>query len=489
MPLHAQHHAASARHQPRASASASAIALSLLILAGFAVVGPAQAQTQVPPASSASSSATATATATATDDAEPLSACIATLRRDLPRHSQVRPEVFDKLTSDVTDLRPVIRAASRSQPEFKLAVWDYIARLVDDQRIAEGRAVLELEATPLTAISLRHGVDTATVVAVFGVETDYGKVGGKYPVLDATLSRACLDLSSSERKRHFFAALWLLQEGKVEPDTFRGSWAGAFGLTQFMPGTFITYMDSSNGIGSVDIVGKPADALATTAKFIAGSGWMRGLRWGVEVRGPQPVIREMAAAEREHGCLANAKPGTKCRSFAQWAALGVVPIATTTGAMPASTRAALFAPSGENGPVWLVTTNFQALWTYNRADSYALAIGLLSNALRDEPPMATPWPTDDPGLSRRGMRDLQQALVDRGHTDVKPDGFDGPLTREAVSAEQARLGQPVTGRAGAKIAAALANLSGGTTPDEAPAASGARPNVPAPTTPPRSQSR
>lgn len=460
---------------------AAAIALSLL--AGFAVVRPAQAQAQTKtPMLAASSPAAA-------DDAEPLSACIANLRRELRRHPEVRPKVFDKLTGEAADLRPVIRAASRSQPEFKLAVWDYIARLVDDQRIAEGRAVLALQAAPLAAIARRHGVDPATVVAVFGVETDYGKVGGKYPVLDATLSRACLDLTSSERKRHFFAALWLLQEGKVEPDTFRGSWAGAFGLTQFMPGTFITYMDGSDGTGPVDIVGKPADALATTANFIAGSGWVRGLRWSVEARGPRPVIREMAAAERDHGCLANAKPAAKCRSLGQWAALGVVPIDTATAAMPAGTRAALLAPSGEAGPVWLVTANFQALWTYNRADSYALAIGLLSNALRDEPPMTTPWPTDDPGLSRRGMRDLQQALVDRGHTDIKPDGFDGPLTREAVSAEQARLGQPVTGRAGAKIAAALANPLENTSSGEAPAGSDARPNVPAPKTPPRSESR
>ena len=428
-------HAQERRCTPLRQRPFAAIALSLLMLAGSGVSRSVQAQ--VRSASNASESVS--------EDAEPLGACVASLRRELPRHPEVRPEVFDRLTGDLTDLRPVIRAASRSQPEFKLAVWDYLARLVDDQRVAEGRAVLALQAAPLAAIARRHGVDPATVVAVFGVETDYGKVGGKYPVLDATLSRACLDLGSSERKRHFFAALWLLQEGKVEPDTFRGSWAGAFGLTQFMPGTFVTYMDGSDGPGPVDIVGKPADALATTANFIAGSGWVRGLHWSVEARGPKPVIREMAAAEREHGCLANAKPGGKCRSLAQWAALGVVPVEPAVAAMPSSTRAALLAPSGEDGPVWLVTANFQALWTYNRADSYALAIGLLSNALRDEPPMATPWPTDDPGLSRRGMRELQQALVDHGHADVTPDGFDGPLTRDAVRAEQARLGLPVTG--------------------------------------------
>jgi hypothetical protein len=207
----------------------------------------------------------------------------------------------------------------------------------------------------------------------------------------------------------------------------------------------------------VDIIGNPSDALATTANFIAGSGWMPALRWGIEVAGPKDMLRTMSASEREHGCLTSSDEGDKCKTIAQWAVLGVKAVnaqAVTTDS-PEGARAALLAPSGEDGPAWLVTGNFQAIWQYNRADAYALAIGLLSDALRGDPPMRAAWPTDDIGLSRDETRDLQQVLVQRGHTDVVPDGFDGPITREAIRSEEKKRGWPETGRAGTKIVKAL----------------------------------
>lgn len=117
----------------------------------------------------------------------------------------------------------MILSASESQPDFKLALWDYIARRVDKQPIAGGKAVLAAQARPLYTIAMRRGVDAAIAVAVFGVETDYGLVEGRYPFVDATFSRACLYLNSKERKRHFSAALWLLQQGLVKVDAVRGS--------------------------------------------------------------------------------------------------------------------------------------------------------------------------------------------------------------------------------------------------------------------------
>jgi membrane-bound lytic murein transglycosylase B len=129
-----------------------------------------------------------------------LRACIDALRVELPRHPQVRPITFDTHTREVLDIRPLIRSAADNQPEFKLAIWDYIARLVDAQRIDDGRRVPQEQAAVLAAIAAREGVDAATVVAVFGVETDFGRVAGRHRVVDATLSRACLDLKNKERK-------------------------------------------------------------------------------------------------------------------------------------------------------------------------------------------------------------------------------------------------------------------------------------------------
>jgi glucose-6-phosphate 1-epimerase len=391
----------------------------------------------------------------------PLSACVATLRQDLRAHPDVSAQTFDTYTRDAQDLRPVIEGATRAQPEFVIPIWDYLARRVDAQRIAEGRELMQREAAALAAIAQRQRVDAATAVAVLGVETDYGRVGGRYPVVDATLGRACLNLDSNERKQHFFDALWLLQEGVVRPEAFRGSWAGAFGMTQFMPGTFRRYLRDDPGSPAADIIGSMPDALATTARYLRGLGWAEGLRWGVEVRVP-PELAQSGAQEGDHGCLIAEKPAGRCRTVRDWSRAGVkrvdgAPLAQRDAAAGLSdaTIAALLMPAGAQGPAWLVTPNYQAIWRYNRADTYALAIGLLSDALRGLPPPQLAWPTDDPGLSRAEFRQLQQLLFDRGHCEVTADGAEGPRTVAAIREEEARLGWPPSGRGGSKLLASL----------------------------------
>ncbi|GAB3772217.1 lytic murein transglycosylase [Ramlibacter monticola] len=392
----------------------------------------------------------------------PLSACVAALRKDLPAHRDVSAQTFETYTRDAQDLRPVIENATRAQPEFQIPIWDYLARRVDAQRIEEGRALLQLEAAALEGIARTHRVEPAVAVAVFGIETDYGHVRGRYPVVDATLSRACLNLGSRERKQHFFDALWLLQEGVVRQEDFNGSWAGAFGMTQFMPGTFRQHMADGDGSGSSDIVHSVPDALATTARYLRSMGWADGQRWGVEVRVPE-ALAQAGAAQSEHGCLASAAPSGKCRSAQAWSDAGVTRIDGSpllqpdpaAGHVDGSTPAALLMPAGAPGPAWLVTPNYQAIWRYNRADTYALAIGLLSDALRGLPPPQAAWPTDDPGLSRVQFRELQQLLLDRGHCEMRVDGSEGPRTGAAIRAEEERLGWPPTGRAGSKLLAAL----------------------------------
>ena len=395
-------------------------------------------------------------------EAAPLSACIATLRQELRAHPEVSPQTFDTHTREVRDLRPVIENATRAQPEFQIPIWDYLARRVDAQRIAEGRALLQQESAALAAIAQRQRVDPPTTVAVLGIETDYGRVAGRYPVVDATLSRACLNLNSSERKQHFFDALWLLQEGVVRPEDFKGSWAGAFGMTQFMPGTFRRYMRDGADLPAADIIGNMADALATTARYLRGLGWKEGLRWGLEVRVPTGLAR-FNALEGDHGCLATGKPGGKCRTAGEWSRAGVTRVDGSpllqrdpaAGLADPATPAALLMPAGAEGPAWLVTPNYQAIWRYNRADTYALAIGLLSDALSGLPAPRVAWPTNDPGLSRAEFRQLQQLLLERGHCELTADGAEGPRTGAAIRSEEARLGWPETGRAGSKLLAIL----------------------------------
>src|SRR5436305_8444188 len=389
-----------------------------------------------------------------------LGACLAALRSQLP--PQVKPATFDAQTRDVHDLRPMIDNAQRAQPEFEVPIWDYLARRTDAQRVAQGRELMKREAAALAAVERRHGVDAATTTAVFGVETDYGRVAGSVPVVEATLARACLAPKSAERKQHFFAALWLLQEGVVRPDDFKGSWAGAFGMTQFMPGTFVRFMNDGDGSPPADIVRSVPDALATTARYLRSLGWTDGFPWGVEVRVPAELV-PLNALESDHGCLLDGKPSDKCRTVARWSLSGVTRVDGTPlvrsepgpGRLDPDTMAALLMPAGQPGPAWLVTPNYHALWRYNRADAYALSIGQLSDALRGAPLQRVAWPTDDAGLSRAEFRELQGLLVARGHCAVRVDGAEGPRTSAAVREEESRLGWTQTGRGGAKLLAAL----------------------------------
>lgn len=387
--------------------------------------------------------------------------CVAALRQELPAYPHVKPQTFDLYTRTAQDLRPLVDSSTRTQPEFQLAIWDYLARLADAQRAERGRQMMEREAQALAAIEQRHGMDAATTVAVFGVETDYGRVAGRYPVVDATLSRACLNLKNTERKRHFFAALWLLQEGAVQPEQFKGSWAGAFGMTQFMPATFVHYMSDGDGAPAADIINSVPDALATTARYLRGLGWQAGLSWGVEVRVPAAVA-PMSALEAEHACLAQSRPTGRCKRAAEWAAAGVTRVDGSpllgegpSGRLDPSTPTALLMPAVPQGPAWIVTPNYHALWRYNRADAYALAIGLLSDSLRGAPPQRVAWPTGDPPLTRSELRELQALLVVRGHCAVQVDGAPGPVTSNAVRAEESRLGWVPSGRPSAKLLQAL----------------------------------
>jgi glucose-6-phosphate 1-epimerase len=384
--------------------------------------------------------------------------CLASLRAELPRHPRVSADSFARFTREAQDLRPPIDTATRSQPEFQLAVWEYLARLVDDKRIRDGQALLQRESALLDALAPRYPVDRTTLVAILGVESDFGRLQGRFPVVDATLSRACLNLASRDRQSQFFTALWLLQEGLVDAERFRGSWAGAFGMTQFMPATFARYRADGDGDGRVDIAGSLADALATAANYLSNLGWTAGLPWGLEVKAPSDVARLWNSSEREHACLAEpeARPSGRCRSLAQWAALGVQavdgrPLGLSFPAWPAldrHTTMALLTPAGADGPAWLVTRNFQAIWYYNRADAYALAIGLLSSALRDEPGIQAAWPGPEAGLalSRTGITALQTLLVQAGQCNLAVDGFDGPATRQAIRDEERRRGWLETGR-------------------------------------------
>ena len=328
------------------------------------------------------------------------------------------------------------------QPEFVTPLWDYLAMLVDARRVAQGGERLAFHAPLLAQVQARLGVDPETVVAVWGVESDYGQNFGLRPLLASLGTLSCFGRRQPFFRGEFYEALKIVQRGDVRVQDMKGSWAGAFGHTQFMPSTYNRIAVDFDGDGRRDLVGSIPDALGSTANYLVRSGWRSGQPWGHEVRLPTGFDASQAGRTRR-------KP------LSQWLAMGVARADGGTIDLPASTPAAVLLPTGANGPAFLVFRNYDAIYSYNAAESYALAIALLSDALRGQSGLRTPWPTNDPGIGRDERMELQRLLAARGHDIGAIDGAIGRLSREAIRKEQARLGWTVDGRAGRKLLQAL----------------------------------
>ncbi len=342
-----------------------------------------------------------------------------------------------------------------AQPEFTTPIWDYLAALVDSQRISDGRAMLTTHADILDRVSRQYGVDPATVVAVWGVESDYGKTFGKRPLLTSLSTLSCFGRRQPFFRSELLATLKLLQSGDLRPEGLTGSWAGAFGHTQFMPSTYQRIAVDGDGDGRRDLVASIPDALASTANYLRKSGWQTGQAWGHEVKLPAGFNTALAGRKSK-------------RAVSDWIARGV----TRNDGTPltaSETQAGVLLPAGIEGPAFLVFRNFDAIYSYNAAESYALAIAHLSDRLRGGGAFATARPTDDPGLGRVERKQLQELLLARGHAIGEADGLIGTLTRRAIVAEQQRLGlQPQDGRAGMKILQALRRQTPAVSPPAEP---------------------
>ncbi|HEU4812744.1 MAG TPA: lytic murein transglycosylase [Xanthomonadaceae bacterium] len=364
-------------------------------------------------------------------------ACMAGLR-DNAVDAGVSAAAFDTQVDGLVPDLSVVKLLD-AQPEFETAIWDYLAGLVDDERIADGRAMLERHADVLARVSDQYGVDPATVVAVWGVESDYGSKFGDRPLLTSLSTLSCFGRRQDFFRGELFSAMRILEKGDIEPGDLRGSWAGAFGHTQFMPSTFERIAVDFDGDGRRDLVGSVPDALASTAHYLDRSGWREGEPWGYEVELPDGFDASLAGR-------------TDRRTLSEWMKYGIKRVDGRPIDLPGNTRAAVLLPAGIDGPAFLVFRNFDAIYSYNAAVSYALAIAHLSDRLRGGGAFETPWPTDDPGLSRVQRRELQELLLARGHDIGEVDGMLGTRTREAIKLEQQRLGHaPADGRGGMKI--------------------------------------
>ena len=344
----------------------------------------------------------------------------------------IDPELFDRAFAGVTP-NPDVLAADSSQPEFSRSVWEYLDGALSPLRVARGRALLLQHRETIKAIKKQFRVDHEVLVAIWGLESNFGSNIGNHNVI-----RSLATLAYEGRRQVFWrsqllAVLQILQNGDITPDRLVGSWAGAMGQTQFMPTTYNEHAVDFDGDGKRDLWNSPADALASAAHYLQASGWQKGQPWGFEVQLPQGFDYTLADPEVR-------------RSVTEWLALGLKPLNLEVREdADNDALATLSLPAGHRGPAFLLLNNFRSILKYNNSTSYALAIGLLSDALRGRDGVQAAWPREDRQLSRKERIELQELLAQNGLEPGPADGIIGANTRKAVRAYQLKQGWPADG--------------------------------------------
>ncbi len=306
----------------------------------------------------------------------------------------------------------------RYQPEFVRPIWDYLDSAASETRVNTGRERLAEHRQTALEMQQRFGVPAEIIVAIWGIESNYGSNFGDFSTIEALATLAY------DGRRHEFArgellsALRIIDQGDISAERMKGSWAGAMGHTQFIPSSFEAYAVDGDGDGHRDIWGSIPDVMASTANYLAKAGWQTGQPWGVEV--VLPASFDYAQTER--------------RSSAEWASQGVR--AQKGGELPDFESAAVVIPAGANGPAFLTGPNFRAILRYNNATSYALAVATLADKIAGREGIQQAWPRNEATLTRDDVKELQQRLNDVGYSVGGADGVMGPNTREGLRAFQ-----------------------------------------------------
>ena len=323
---------------------------------------------------------------------------------------------------------PEVIEKDRNQTEFNRTLEDYLNIAASDERVSLGRQKFAQYQGTLQAIEARYGVDAQVVAAIWGLESFFGTRRGNVPVVSALST-----LAYEGRRAEFFegqltAALKILQAGDVAPGAMTGSWAGAMGHTQFIPTSYLAFAVDFTGDGRRDIWSEdPTDALASTAAYLAKSGWTHGLPWGMEVTLPGGF---------DTGLLGRGKG----RSAAEWQGLGV-----RSADGRALAGGSIIAGGNGGAPYFLLTQNFAVILRYNNAQNYAIGVGHLSDRLMGRGAVQASFGPDASGMTKADRQELQRLLTAKGFDTGGSDGVMGARTKAAISAYQASVGVPVTG--------------------------------------------
>jgi lytic murein transglycosylase len=321
------------------------------------------------------------------------------------------------------------KPASSGQAEFIRPPQAYLDAKQLSNLAQQGRALAVQQAGPLKRIEAEIGVAAPIVLAIWGRETAYGTYKLPHNALTVLATQAYVGRRKDTFRTELLYALKMVEDKIVEPQAMRASWAGAMGLTQFMPSEFYTSLKGLNG-GRPDLFHSAPDALASAANQLALKGWVRGLPWGFEVDVPA-------------GADCALEGPMQARSVSQWTKLG---FKRSDGgaltAIAAETELYLMSPGGAFGPAFLVSENYKVIRRYNTSDLYATFVGTLADRIAGGSGFTRPW-RDIKQLTEREVAEIQQRLKERGAAIEKLDGKTGSNTRAEIGAYQRKAGMPV----------------------------------------------
>ena len=296
---------------------------------------------------------------------EDFSAWLELLREDA-RSAGISEKTLDAALADLVAPEPRVIELDQKQPEKTESVEDYVAARVSPERIAEGRLMLQRYPTWLGRVERTYKVQRRFIVALWGIESSYGRHTGKHPVIPALVTLAYDPRRGDYFRKELLAALKILDEGHVSLSRMKGSWAGAMGPFQFMPSSYRHYAVDADGDGRINIWGSVPDALASAANYLAKAGWKNDQTWGRAVKLTQKLDSSLTGLETR-------------LPLSRWQALGVR--RSNGRALPRrDLQASLIIPDGPTGPAYLVYNNFRALRRWNRSNSFAVAVGTLAES-------------------------------------------------------------------------------------------------------------
>jgi membrane-bound lytic murein transglycosylase B len=349
---------------------------------------------------------------------------------------------ISQATLDATfrDTQPVPRAVEldHQQPEFIQTFSAYLQQRVTPRKITGGKTQLRKHRTLLRKVESRYGVPRSILVALWGMETNYGDTLGNFSV-PSTLAT----LAHEGRRRDFFRsqlldAMRILESGHVTPQAMKGSWAGAMGHMQFMPSTVLAYALDGNGDGHIDLRQSLSDALHSAGNYLHQAGWRSGEPAVIEVRLPESFDWQQAQLNYR-------------LPVSDWALAGVKPVVGVHGLPSVTGPAAIVLPQGWRGPAFMVFDNFDVLMQWNRSVNYAIATAHLADRIIGGAAYAGGLSAENEALSQLQMLELQQQLTSMGFEPGEADGMPGLRTQSAIRLYQQTHGLPMDGYASSRL--------------------------------------